>query len=171
MLLPHSLTIDGFETTFQVNHLSHFYMTQLLQHKLIESSPARVVVVSSESHRFSTIKIETLSEEWFSPSSRNFVSLMAYNDSKLCNILFSNELNRRLSSHKVISNACHPGNMISTNISRNWWLMRALYATVRPFTKSLVSFIHSIYCIEYNFIIILMLSQVLKIPLISFTNC
>ncbi|CAG2112855.1 unnamed protein product [Medioppia subpectinata] len=138
MLSPHRLTIDGYETTFQVNHLSHFYLTKLLQQKLIDSRPARVVVLSSESHRFSTMSIETFSQEWVSPSTaRNFVSMMAYNDSKLCNVLFSNELNRRLSSHGVVSNACHPGNMISTGISRNWWLMRTLFAVVRPFTKSL----------------------------------
>ncbi|CAG2164221.1 unnamed protein product [Oppiella nova] len=137
MLLPHCLTVDGFETTFQVNHLSHFYLTKLLQQKLIDSCPARVVVLSSESHRFSTMSIETLSQEWVSPStSRNFVSMMAYNDSKLCNVLLSNELNRRLSVYGVNSNACHPGNMISTGLSRNWWLMRGLFAFVRPFTKS-----------------------------------
>ncbi|XP_054164950.1 WW domain-containing oxidoreductase-like [Oppia nitens] len=138
MSLPHSLTVDGYETTFQTNHLSHFYLTKLLQQKLIDSRPARVVVLSSESHRFSTINIETISEDWISPpTSRNFVSMMAYNDTKLCNVLFSNELNYRLSIYGVTSNACHPGNMINTDLSRNWWLMRLLFAFVRPFTKSL----------------------------------
>lgn len=47
--LPYSKTIDGFETTFQVNHLSHFYLTLLLRNLLTANS--RVVVVSSESHR------------------------------------------------------------------------------------------------------------------------
>lgn len=139
--LPHRLTTDGYETTFQVNHLSQFYLTKLLEQKLISSAPARVVVVSSESHRFSTISIETLSEEWLSPPSHNnFISIMAYNDSKLCNILFSNELNRRLSNYGVHCSACHPGNLISSGISKNWWVMRLLYTFVRPFTKSLVSF-------------------------------
>lgn len=49
--LPWSLTKDGLETTFQVNHLGHFYLVQLLQDVLCRSAPARVVVVSSESHR------------------------------------------------------------------------------------------------------------------------
>lgn len=49
--LPHSLTEDGFEMTFQVNHLGHFYLVKLLTPILIESAPSRVVVLSSESHR------------------------------------------------------------------------------------------------------------------------
>ena len=49
--LPHTLSADGFESTFQSNHLGHFYLTQQLQQLLIKSAPARVVVVSSESHR------------------------------------------------------------------------------------------------------------------------
>ena len=50
--LPWGLTKDGLETTFQVNHLGHFYLVQLLQDVLCRSSPARVIVVSSESHRW-----------------------------------------------------------------------------------------------------------------------
>ena len=48
---PHSLTADGFETTFQTNHLGHFYLVQLLTDLLVTSSPSRVVAISSESHR------------------------------------------------------------------------------------------------------------------------
>lgn len=48
---PWSLTEDGLESTFQVNHLGHFYLVQLLEDVLRQSSPARVVMVSSESHR------------------------------------------------------------------------------------------------------------------------
>ena len=49
--LPHSLTDDGFEATFQTNHLGHFYLVQLLTDLLVRSNPARVVTVSAESHR------------------------------------------------------------------------------------------------------------------------
>lgn len=49
--LPYSLTEDGLETTFQVNHLSQFYLTLLLEDLLAKASPSRVVFVSSESHR------------------------------------------------------------------------------------------------------------------------
>lgn len=62
--LPYTLTGDNLEQTFQVNHLSHFYMTLLLQKALIESAPSRVVVVSSESHRFSTINEKNITTDW-----------------------------------------------------------------------------------------------------------
>lgn len=64
--------------------------------------------------------------------------MLAYNRAKLCNILFSNELHRRLSPHGVTSNAVHPGNMMYTSIHRSWWLMTFLFTLVRPFTKSMV---------------------------------
>jgi len=63
---------------------------------------------------------------------------MAYNDSKLCNVLFAFELSRRWSIHGVTVNALHPGNMVATDLSRNWWFYRWLFYLVRPFTKSLV---------------------------------
>ena len=50
--VPWQQTEDGLELTFQVNHLAHFYLTFLLQEVLVKSAPARVVIVSSESHRF-----------------------------------------------------------------------------------------------------------------------
>lgn len=65
--------------------------------------------------------------------------MLAYNRSKLCNILFSNELNRRLSPHGVTSNSVHPGNMIYSSIHRNWWVYTLLFTLARPFTKSMVS--------------------------------
>lgn len=62
--LPYTLTGDNIEQTFQVNHLSQFYMTLLLEKALIESAPSRVVVVSSESHRFSTINDKNITTDW-----------------------------------------------------------------------------------------------------------
>lgn len=73
-----------------------------------------------------------------SPEKKEYWSMLAYNRAKLCNILFSNELHRRLSPHGVTSNAVHPGNMIYTSIHRSWWLMTFLFTLARPFTKSLV---------------------------------
>ena len=60
----------------------------------------------------------------------------AYNDSKLCNVLFAHELARRWPLVSVFS--CHPGNMVSSGLSRHSWMYRLLFAIVRPFTKSLV---------------------------------
>ena len=139
--VPHCMTEDGLERTFQVNHLSNFLLVQLLEKHLLTSAPSRVIVVSSESHRFSFLTCENIDHEYLSPqSSSRFVPMVAYNDSKLCNVLFANQLNRRLGKHKVACYSVHPGNMISTSLSRNWWFYRMLFALVRPFTKSPVSF-------------------------------
>lgn len=134
--LPYTLTEDGLETTFQVSHLSHFFISTKLIPLLDHTS--RVIVVSSESHRFANFP-ETggLSEELLSPPSSKYWSMMAYNNAKLCNVLFAKELAQRL-QHKGISVfSLHPGNLVSTSLSRNWWLIRILFAFVRPFTKSL----------------------------------
>uniref|UniRef100_A0A2K6U5C8 WW domain-containing oxidoreductase n=1 Tax=Saimiri boliviensis boliviensis TaxID=39432 RepID=A0A2K6U5C8_SAIBB len=139
--LSWSLTKDGLETIFQVNHLGHFYLVQLLQDVLCRSAPARVIVVSSESHRFTDINdsLGTLDFSRLSPSKSDYWAMLAYNRSKLCNILFSNELHRRLSPRGVTSNAVHPGNMMYSNIHRGWWVYTLLFTLARPFTKSMVS--------------------------------
>lgn len=74
-----------------------------------------------------------------SPSKNDYWAMLAYNRSKLCNILFSNELHRRLSPRGVTSNAVHPGNMMYSSIHRNWWVYTLLFTLARPFTKSMVS--------------------------------
>ncbi|XP_011311594.1 WW domain-containing oxidoreductase isoform X1 [Fopius arisanus] len=134
--MPYTLTQDGYETTFQVNHLAQFYLTLLLEHPIRSSKNPRVVIVSSESHRFSSIQTpEDIHPLTLSPPAYKYWSMASYNDSKLCNILFAQELARRWPSVSVFS--CHPGNMVSTEISRYSWLYRFLFALVRPFTKSL----------------------------------
>uniref|UniRef100_A0AAY4BKD6 WW domain-containing oxidoreductase n=1 Tax=Denticeps clupeoides TaxID=299321 RepID=A0AAY4BKD6_9TELE len=136
---PWRLTEDGLESTFQICHLGHFHLVQLLQDVLRRSAPARVVVVSSESHRFTDLldSCGKVALAFLSPPQKEYWSMLAYNRAKLCNILFSNELNRRLSPHGVTSNAVHPGNMMYTNIHRSWWLMTLLFTLARPFTKSM----------------------------------
>lgn len=74
-----------------------------------------------------------------SPSRSDYWAMLAYNRSKLCNILFSNELHRRLSPRGVTSNAVHPGNMMYSAIHRNSWVYKFLFTLARPFTKSMVS--------------------------------
>ncbi|XP_075432861.1 WW domain-containing oxidoreductase isoform X2 [Ascaphus truei] len=137
---PWQLTEDDLEMSFQVNHLGHFYLVSLLQDVLRHSVPSRVVVVSSESHRFTEIKDSSgkLDLSLLCPSKKDYWAMVAYNRSKLCNILYSNELNRRLSPHGVTSNAVHPGNMMYSGIHRNWWAYTLLFALVRPFTKSMM---------------------------------
>lgn len=88
--LPFTQTIDGLETTFQVCHLSHFYLCQLLEDRL--DYRTRVIVVSSESHRFSWLPPFDLSEQLLSPNEKKYSSMIAYNNAKLCNVLFARGL-------------------------------------------------------------------------------
>lgn len=74
-----------------------------------------------------------------SPSKNDYWAMLAYNRSKLCNILFSSELHRRLSPRGVTSNAVHPGNMMYSSLHRGWWVYTLLFTLARPFTKSMVS--------------------------------
>ncbi|KAF5279773.1 hypothetical protein FQR65_LT15272 [Abscondita terminalis] len=134
--LQYTKTIDGYEATFQINHLSHFHLIDLVLPLMVTGS--RIVVVSSESHRFSNITMDNISRATLSPESSNkYWDMTAYNNSKLCNVLFARRLAKKL-QHKGISVfSLHPGNMVSSDLSRHWWLYRFFFALVRPFTKSL----------------------------------
>ncbi|XP_045469198.1 WW domain-containing oxidoreductase [Harmonia axyridis] len=134
--LPFTKTIDGYETTFQVNHLSHFYLACLFDDLLAVGS--RVVVLSSESHRFADITFDNISELKLSPDTASkYWSMMAYNNSKLCNVLFARQLAKKLQNRGVSVFSVHPGNLVFTDISRHWWFYRLLFYLVRPFTKSI----------------------------------
>jgi len=106
MVPPLGRTAQGFETQFGVNHLAHFALTaQLLD--LLERTPgARVVNVSSIAHRFGKIDFEDLN--W---QTRGYAAMPAYGQSKLANLLFTYELQRRLttSGKNVLAVAAHPG--------------------------------------------------------------
>jgi len=98
-------TEDGFETTFGVNHLGHFLLTDLLLDRLRASAPARVVVVSSDAHKGARqgLDFDDLQSE------RRYRWGKAYSKSKLANIYFARELARRLDGSGVTANALHPG--------------------------------------------------------------
>ena len=100
-----SLTVDGIETTFATNHLGHFLLTNLLAERLIASAPARVITVASVGHRHGTMNFDDLGFE------RGYTLLRAYERSKLANVLFANELARRLAGTGVTSNSVHPGSV------------------------------------------------------------
>ena len=97
------VTADGLEHTFALNHLAPFLLTNLLLDRLRESSPARVVTVSSNAHTQGRIDFGDLQGE------ENYSGSRAYNQSKLANLLFTYELARRLQGSGVTSNALHPG--------------------------------------------------------------
>src|SRR5215813_12138657 len=85
-----TLTEDGIEMTFAVNHLAYFLLTDLLLDLLKRSSPARIINVASGAHSFGSIDFEDLQ------NGRNYGGVNAYADSKLANLLFTFELARRL---------------------------------------------------------------------------
>ena len=98
------VTEDGFELLFQVNHLGHFLLTQLLLDRLKASAPSRVVVVASVAHKHGgPLDFDDLQSE------RNYSGMGTYGRTKLANVLFTRELARRLDGTGVIVNALHPG--------------------------------------------------------------
>jgi NAD(P)-dependent dehydrogenase (short-subunit alcohol dehydrogenase family) len=105
MAIPYRKTVDGFEMQLGTNHLGHFALTaQLLE--LLEASPApRIVNVSSNAHRFGTIRFDDLQSE------KSYAKWAAYGQSKLANLLFTYELERwlRKNGKKGIAVAAHPG--------------------------------------------------------------
>jgi NAD(P)-dependent dehydrogenase (short-subunit alcohol dehydrogenase family) len=113
-------TVDGFEAQIGVNYLGPFLLTNLLLDKLKASAPARVVHLTSMLHARGSIDFESFRGE------KPYKASPAYNQSKLANLLFSNELARRLEGSGVTSNAVHPG-AIATEITRDLpWIVRKL---------------------------------------------
>jgi len=106
------LTVDGVETTFAVNHLAHFLLTNLLLEQLRAAPAARIINVSSQVHRYGKIYFDDLTLK------RGFSPLNSYVQSKLANVLFTYELARKLGNTGVSVNALHPGG-VRTNFGRN----------------------------------------------------
>ena len=114
---------DGIEMTFALNHLGYFLLTNLLLERLRQSAPARIINVSSTAHGApGKFRLEDLPKPSAGSSLRNFIAgrrvYRAYGRSKLCNVLFTYELARRLDGTGVTVNALHPG-LVRTNIARN----------------------------------------------------
>lgn len=104
---------DGIEKTFALNHLGPFLLTTLLLELLQDSAPSRIVNVSSSHHTaVGRFRLEDL------PNPRRSGGYRTYARSKLCNILFTYELARRLGDSSVTVNALHPG-LVRTSIARN----------------------------------------------------
>ena len=104
MNTPKQTTRDGFELQFGTNHLGHFAFTGLLLDLLLPRSDSRVVTVSSVGHRSGAINFDDLQWE------RTYSRMAAYAQSKLANLLFTYELQRRLMRHaSTIAVAAHPG--------------------------------------------------------------
>jgi NAD(P)-dependent dehydrogenase (short-subunit alcohol dehydrogenase family) len=105
MAAPRRLTKDGFESQFGTNHLGHFALTGLLLHTLLAASEPRVVTVSSGMHRTGTMNFDDLQGE------QSYNRWKAYGQSKLANLMFCFELQRRATAAgtNLLSMAAHPG--------------------------------------------------------------
>jgi NAD(P)-dependent dehydrogenase (short-subunit alcohol dehydrogenase family) len=105
MAIPYRKTADGFEMQLGTNHLGHFALTGLLLERLLATPGARVVNVSSTAHKAGRMDFDDLQGE------RSYGKWGAYAQSKLANLLFTYELQRRFerASASAISVACHPG--------------------------------------------------------------
>ena len=105
MAIPYRQTADGFEMQFGTNHLGHFALTGLLLDRLLATEGARVVNVSSGAHRIGSIRFDDL--QW----KNGYRKWRAYGQSKLANLLFTLELQRKVDAagKKLLCVACHPG--------------------------------------------------------------
>ena len=140
---PRVLTSDGIERTFAVNHLAYFLLTNLLLDVLKGTSRSRILNVSSEAHRNVNIDFNDLQME------KNYSGLGAYSKSKLCNVLFTYELARRLEDSSVTTNALHPG-FLSTGIFREapvvlQFVVKVIAGSAEKGGKAIVS---SWYCVR-----------------------
>lgn len=118
---PYGKTAQGFEQQFGINHLGHFALTGLMLDMLDATPGARIVTVSSLSHRSGVIRFDDLNWE------RNYHPARAYAQSKLANLLFTYELQRRLvaAGQSTLAVASHPG-WSATNALRHSSMMRSL---------------------------------------------
>ncbi|MGI3903722.1 MAG: SDR family NAD(P)-dependent oxidoreductase [Janthinobacterium lividum] len=98
-----TVTEDGVEKTFALDHLSYFVLTDALLPALKAAAPSRIVSTSSEGHRFASLDFDDLQ------STRNYKGFVAYCRAKLCNVLFTRELARRLEGTGVTATCFHPG--------------------------------------------------------------
>jgi NAD(P)-dependent dehydrogenase (short-subunit alcohol dehydrogenase family) len=114
MYTPKQTTRDGFEMQFGTNHLGHFALTGLLLDRLLPVPGSRVVTVSSVGHRIrAAIHFDDL--QW----DRSYGRVAAYGQSKLANLMFTYELQRRLAAHgTTVAVAAHPG-VSNTELARN----------------------------------------------------
>ncbi|MGK2881929.1 MAG: SDR family NAD(P)-dependent oxidoreductase [Mycobacterium sp.] len=114
MTTPKGTTADGFELQFGTNHLGHFALTGLLLDRIVDVPGARIVTVSSNGHKIrGAIHFDDLQWE------RSYSRMGAYSQSKLANLLFTYELQRRLAVRgAAIAVASHPG-FSSTDLGRN----------------------------------------------------
>lgn len=126
-------TVDGFEKTLQVNHLAPFLLTNLLMETLTRSNASVVNTSSVAARLFGHIDLDDLNNE------RKYSANKAYGDTKLANILFTKELNRRFGDQGISAVAFHPGNVRTNFASDTRSVMRFIYHTPLRSVAGLIS--------------------------------
>jgi NAD(P)-dependent dehydrogenase (short-subunit alcohol dehydrogenase family) len=124
-MAPDATTPDGFELQFATNHLGHFALTGLLLDRIMAAPRSRVVTVSSNLHRLARIDFDDVQ------GATNYRPGRAYAQSKLANLLFTYELQRRLEAARstTLAVAAHPG-IVDTELHRNFRAARTVTAVV-----------------------------------------
>lgn len=129
MMPPYSKTEDGFELQMGVNHLGHFLLTGLLLDTVLSTPNSRIIALSSIAHKRGKMQFDDLQWE------KNYKKMPAYAQSKLANLMFALELDRRLKTkdnHSCIAVAAHPG-VSNTELVRHFpkllvWVMMPLFS-------------------------------------------
>jgi NAD(P)-dependent dehydrogenase (short-subunit alcohol dehydrogenase family) len=124
-------TKDGLELQFGVNHIGHFALTNRLLDLIVSTDQSRVVVVGSGAHKIGKIDFDNL------PLKKGYNVISAYSRAKLCNILFTKELARRLSGTKTTINCVHPG-AVATNmgVDRDTGFGKTIIKMLKPFFQT-----------------------------------
>lgn len=127
------ITVDGIETTFAVNYLAPFLLTNLLLDTLKSSTPARIINVAGTYHSKGTINFDDLQGE------KDYDGARAHNQSKLALVLFTYELAKKMEGTGVTVNCLHPG-FVATNLVEKDkdfpFFSKLLYKSIKPFFKS-----------------------------------
>jgi NAD(P)-dependent dehydrogenase (short-subunit alcohol dehydrogenase family) len=121
-----SETADGLEKTFALNHMAYFTLTKLLLDKIKATPGARIVVVASNAHRGAQLAFDDLQ------SKQGYGGFKVYSKSKLCNILFTRALARRLAGTGVTANSLHPGFVATRFGDQSGGVMQRLVAIAKP---------------------------------------
>ena len=127
-----TVTRDGFETTFQVNHLAGFLLTNLLRDRLVDSGASVIQTSSEAARRFARFDIDDLQGE------RRYSAAAAYGNGKLANVLFTKELHRRYADAGLHAVSFHPGVIASGFAAASPGVLRWFYTSrlTRPLLAS-----------------------------------
>ncbi len=125
-----TVTGDGHEATFQVNHLAGFLLTEELKDLLVASAPARIVITASTGHYAGTMDFDDLGFE------RGYQIMRAYSRSKLANVLYARSLAAELEGAGVTVNSLHPGAVATDIWSGAPWFARPVLAIAKRWMRS-----------------------------------